>query len=77
MSLTTIIGPLIMNSTFAFFTTDKAPFHLPGIHFLIGSVCMLLSLIIIWKVLTREKKDKPELVKAIVGTGKLSDTPVH
>ena len=77
MSLTTIIGPLIMNNTFAFFTSDKAPFHFPGIHFLIGAVCMLFSLIIIWKVLTREKKVKPELAKAITGVGKLSDTPVH
>jgi DHA1 family tetracycline resistance protein-like MFS transporter len=77
MSLTTIIGPLIMNSTFSFFTSDKAPFHFPGIHFLIGSVCMLLSLIIIWKVLTYEKKVKPELSQAIANAGKLSDTPAH
>jgi DHA1 family tetracycline resistance protein-like MFS transporter len=77
MSLTTIIGPLIMNNTFAFFTSDKAPFHFPGIHFLIGAVCMLFSLIIIWKVLTREKKVQPEIAKAIAGAGKLSDTPVH
>jgi DHA1 family tetracycline resistance protein-like MFS transporter len=66
-----------MNNTFAFFTSDKAPFHFPGIHFLIGAVCMLFSLIIIWKVLTREKKVKPEIAQAITGAGKLSDTPVH
>jgi DHA1 family tetracycline resistance protein-like MFS transporter len=77
MSLTTIIGPLIMNSTFAYFTSDKTPYHFPGVHFLIGSVCMLLSLIIIWKVLNREKKEQPELSKAIAGAGKLSETPVH
>ena len=69
MSLTTIIGPLIMNSTFTYFTTDKAPFYFPGIHFLIGAVCMLLSVIIAWKVLSREKKDHPELVNAIAGSG--------
>lgn len=56
MSLTTIIGPLIMNSTFTFFTTEKAPFHFPGIHFIIGAVCMLLSIIITHKVLSRERK---------------------
>ena len=57
MSLTTIIGPLIMNSTFAYFTSDKAPFYLPGIHFLIGAACMLMSIFITYKVLSKEKKE--------------------
>ncbi|WP_207512912.1 TCR/Tet family MFS transporter [Longitalea luteola] len=77
MSLTTIFGPLIMNNTFAYFTSDKAPFHFPGIHFLIGAVCMLLSIIIIWKLLSREKKEQPELSKAIAGAGTMSETPMH
>jgi DHA1 family tetracycline resistance protein-like MFS transporter len=59
MSLTTIFGPLIMNGTFAYFTSAKAPFHMPGIHFLIGAACMLLSVLITYKVLSKEK---PELV---------------
>ncbi|WP_212004775.1 TCR/Tet family MFS transporter [Chitinophaga sp. HK235] len=77
MSLTTIIGPLIMSSTFAYFTTDKAPFYFPGMHFLIGAVCMLFSIIITYKVLTREKKHKPELAGVINGTSGISDTPLH
>ncbi|SFD15173.1 MFS transporter, DHA1 family, tetracycline resistance protein [Chitinophaga sp. CF118] len=77
MSLTTIIGPLIMNGTFAYFTTDGAPFYFPGIHFLIGAVCMLFSIVITYKVLSREKKDRPELLQVIKGVGSLSDTPVH
>ncbi|MDO6432545.1 TCR/Tet family MFS transporter [Flavitalea sp. BT771] len=56
MSLTTIIGPLIMSGTFAYFTSTKAPFYFPGMHFLIGAVCMLLSIVITKKVLGREKK---------------------
>ncbi|MCF6403739.1 TCR/Tet family MFS transporter [Chitinophaga filiformis] len=76
MSLTTIIGPLIMNSTFSYFTTDKAPFYFPGIHFLIGAVCMLLSIIITYKVLSREKKENPELRKVIAGKD-LTDVPMH
>jgi len=68
MSLTTIIGPIIMNSTFSFFTTSKAPFYFPGIHFLIGAVCMLLSVLIAHKVLSREKKHSPELASIIEGT---------
>lgn len=77
MSLTTVIGPLIMNSTFTYFTTTKAPFHFPGIHFLIGAVCMLLSIIIIWKVLSREKKERPELSEAFAQGGSRADAPVH
>ena len=59
MSLTTIIGPLMMNSTFAYFTSDKAPFYFPGIHFLIGAACMLMSVVIAYAVLSREKKQAP------------------
>jgi len=69
MSLTIIIGPLIMNSTFSFFTTDKAPFYFPGIHFLIGAACMLLSIIITNKVLSRNKRQHPERIEVTaVGT---------
>jgi DHA1 family tetracycline resistance protein-like MFS transporter len=56
MSATTILGPIIMTSTFAYFTSEKAPFYLPGIHFLIGAFCMLMSTVIIYFVLSREKK---------------------
>ncbi len=56
MSLTTIIGPLIMNDLFTFFTSPKAPFQFPGISFLLGAIFMLCSLIILWAVLNREKK---------------------
>lgn len=55
MSLTTIVGPLIMNNAFSYFTTSQAPFHFPGIHFLIGAVCMLGGLWIVRRILTREK----------------------
>jgi DHA1 family tetracycline resistance protein-like MFS transporter len=56
MSVTTIIGPLIMNSTFAYFTSSKAPFHLPGVHFLIGAICMMISIVVAYRVLSRERK---------------------
>lgn len=69
MSLTTIIGPLIMNSTFAYFTSSKAPFHFPGIHFILGAICMMLSIVIAYRVLSREKKEKPELIGVIEGAG--------
>jgi DHA1 family tetracycline resistance protein-like MFS transporter len=59
MSLTTIMGPLIMNGTFAYFTSDKAPLHFPGMHFLLGAFCILLSLFIAARVLGGEKKAGP------------------
>src|ERR1700743_69017 len=55
MSLTSILGPLMMNSVFAYFTSARAPFYMPGIHFLIGALCMSLSVIIAYKVLDRKK----------------------
>lgn len=58
MSLTTIIGPLIMNNLFKYFTTDKAPFYFPGVSFLLAAFFMLLSLFIAWKVLSGERKIK-------------------
>jgi MFS transporter, DHA1 family, tetracycline resistance protein len=55
MSLTTVIGPLIMNNLFYLFTKDDAPIHFPGISFLLGAVFMLLSTVIAWKVLKKER----------------------
>ena len=57
MSLTTVIGPLMMSQVFAYFTSGKAPFHFPGFHFLIGAACMVLSVVITNRVLSREKKE--------------------
>ncbi len=54
MSLTTIIGPLMMNNLFTFFTGKRAPFHFPGVSFLLAAVFMLSSLIIAWIFLQKE-----------------------
>jgi DHA1 family tetracycline resistance protein-like MFS transporter len=56
MSLTTILGPPIMNNLFTYFTTPKAPVYFPGVPFLLGAIFMLLSIFIAWNVLSREKK---------------------
>jgi DHA1 family tetracycline resistance protein-like MFS transporter len=45
-----------MNDSFAYFTSRKAPFYFPGIHFMIGAVFMLLSTIIAYRALSRERK---------------------
>ncbi len=56
MSLTTIIGPPIMNYLFKYFTTKNAPIHFPGAFFLLAALFMLASFIITWNVLSKEKR---------------------
>lgn len=55
MSVTTIIGPIMMTSVFYFFTTAKAPFVFPGAAFFLGGIMMSISLVITWWVLIQRK----------------------
>ncbi|WP_345955444.1 TCR/Tet family MFS transporter [Mucilaginibacter sp. PAMB04168] len=43
MSVTSIIGPPLMTTLFAWFTSKSAPVQFPGAPFLMGAVLMLLS----------------------------------
>jgi len=43
MSLAAIIGPLMMNGVFAWFTGDNAPVYFPGAAMILGAVMMLIS----------------------------------
>lgn len=56
MSISTIIGPALMTNLFKYFTSKKAPFYFPGIHFLLGAVFMFASVIIAWLIFTKEKR---------------------
>jgi len=49
MSATSIIGPLIMTSLFAYFTSTKAPILFPGAPFFLGGILMLLSAIVAFR----------------------------
>ncbi|MGX5817237.1 TCR/Tet family MFS transporter [Chitinophaga lutea] len=69
MSLTAVIGPLMMNGSFAYFTSARAPFHFPGVHFVLGAICMAFSIVIINRVFTREKKERTDLAEIIQGSG--------
>jgi DHA1 family tetracycline resistance protein-like MFS transporter len=51
MSLTSIVGPLVMTNLFAYFTSDKAPLFLPGAPFVLGGILMLVSSGIAYKSL--------------------------
>lgn len=55
MSLTSIIGPLLMTNLFYYFTKSSAPFHFPGAPFFVGGVLFLLSAILAYRTLYKEK----------------------
>jgi DHA1 family tetracycline resistance protein-like MFS transporter len=55
MSLTSIIGPLVMTNLFAWFTKPDAPVHFSGAPFLLGSVLLIGSALIAYSVLKNEK----------------------
>ncbi len=56
MSVTTIIGPPMMNNLFSFFTGNKAPVYFPGVSFLLAALFMLASIGIAWYAFNKEKK---------------------
>ena len=45
MSLTNIIGPVVMTSLFSYFTQPTAPLHFAGASFFLGSILMAFSLL--------------------------------
>lgn len=60
VSLTSIIGPLVMTNLFAWFTQPNAPVHFSGAPFLLGSVLLMASALVAYSVLKTEKTHKPE-----------------
>ena len=55
MSLTNIIGPVLMTGLFAYFTKPSAPVHFAGAAFFLGGIFMAISLFIAYKVLHQNK----------------------
>ena len=56
VSVTSIIGPLLMSNLFSYFTRDTAPVHFPGAPFLMGAVLSLLSMILAFRTLMLKPK---------------------
>ncbi|WP_286752113.1 MULTISPECIES: TCR/Tet family MFS transporter [Sphingobacterium] len=56
VSATSVIGPPMMTNLFYYFTHDKAPFKFSGAPFLLASMLMMLSAMIIYYT---SKKSKP------------------
>ena len=55
MSATSIIGPLLMTNTFAFFTGKSAPIYFPGSVFLLGALLTVVSMLLAMKTLSNYK----------------------
>ena len=51
MSLTNIIGPVLMTSLFAYFTKPTAPVPFAGAAFFLGGICMAVSLVLAYRTL--------------------------
>lgn len=51
ISITSIVGPLVMSNLFAFFTGPIAPFYFPGAPFILAALLMLLSCFFAYKAL--------------------------
>ena len=51
ISITSIVGPLVMSNLFAFFTGPIAPFYFPGAPFMLAAVLMLVSCFFAYKAL--------------------------
>jgi DHA1 family tetracycline resistance protein-like MFS transporter len=56
MSLTSIFGPLIMNSLFAFFISSEAPSYFPGAAMMLGAVLTLISALLARRTLKNNPK---------------------
>jgi MFS transporter, DHA1 family, tetracycline resistance protein len=57
VSLTSIIGPLMMTNLFAWFTRPSTSVHFSGAPFLLGSILLLASALIAYSVLKNEKEE--------------------
>ena len=55
-SANAIVGPLVMNNLFFYFTHSSAPVYLPGAPFLLGAALLLSAFIIAFRSLHIKKR---------------------
>ena len=55
ISLTTIVGPLMMTNLFAWFTSKAAPVRFPGAPFIAGAILLLISAWLAYRYLHSQK----------------------
>jgi DHA1 family tetracycline resistance protein-like MFS transporter len=56
MSLALIVGPLIMTNVFAYFSSDKAIFYIPGAAMYLGCILTIVSSFLAYNTLVRKKR---------------------
>lgn len=54
MSLTAIIGPVMMTGLFAYFTNATAPILFPGAPFFLGGILTMISIVLVWQALSKK-----------------------
>jgi MFS transporter, DHA1 family, tetracycline resistance protein len=57
MSLTSIVGPLVMTNLFAYSTRPSSSFQFPGAPFLLGAILLMLSSFLAYNTLKHEKQE--------------------
>lgn len=78
MSVTMIIGPLLMSYVFSHFTRkDGSAMYFPGAAFFLGAILMLISAALAYRVLKVEKKEHPEMISVIEGKTADDQLPSH
>jgi len=61
VSVTSIVGPLIMNNLFAAFTREEAAIQLPGAPFYAGGVLLIISIFLTYRSLRKTRSDSPSI----------------
>jgi len=56
LSLTAIVGPLVMNNLFAYATKKNSLFYLPGASFYLGAFLMIIAAFLAYRTLSTNKK---------------------
>jgi DHA1 family tetracycline resistance protein-like MFS transporter len=78
MSVTMIVGPLLMSYVFSHFTKkDGSAMYFPGAAFFLGAILMLISAALAYRVLKVEKKHHPEMIGVIEGKPEGEQTPAQ
>jgi len=54
MSASAIVGPILMNKMFAYFTSDRAPVYFPGASMLLGAILTTISALLAFRALRKE-----------------------
>ena len=58
ISISSIIGPLLMTGVFYYFTKDDAPFYFPGAPFFVGGILFILGFVLAVITLNKMKEVK-------------------